>query len=105
MKEEFTAPDRLPDMLILPEGADPRRMATHFSGSGSKPNPNSHVFAPILSLRKEENLGSDYPQPFIDRLSAGELPEFIHLPAEGTIIKNESMAVPILTCVVLTGRP
>jgi hypothetical protein len=26
-------------------------------------------------------------------VSAGELPEFIHLPAEGVIIKNESMAV------------
>jgi len=84
---------RRPAVLILREGADPRRMATHFSGSGSKPNPNSHVFAPIVSLRKEENLGSDYPQPFIDKVSAGELPEFIHLPAEGTVLKNESMAV------------
>jgi hypothetical protein len=44
-------------------------------------------------LRKEDNLGNDYPQPFIDKVSAGELPEFIHLPAQGAVIKNESMAV------------
>jgi hypothetical protein len=84
---------RRPAVLILREGADPRRTATHLSGLGPKPNPNSHVFAPIVSLKKEDNLGNDYPQPFIDKVSAGELPEFIHLPAEGVIIKNESMAV------------
>ncbi len=84
---------RRPAVLILREGTDPRRMATHSSGIGSKPNPNSHVFAPIVSLRKEDNLGNDYPQPFIDKVSAGELPEFVHLPAQGTVIKNESMAV------------
>jgi hypothetical protein len=84
---------RRPAVLILREGTDPRRMATHLSGIGSKPNPNSHVFAPIVSLRKGDNLGSDYPQPFIDKVSAGELPEFVHLPAQGTVIKNESMAV------------
>lgn len=84
---------RRPAVLILREGTDPRKIATHFSGIGSKPNPNSHVFAPIVSLRKEDNLGNDYPQPFIDKVSAGELPEFVHLPAQGTLIKNESMAV------------
>ena len=84
---------RRPAMLILREGTDPRRTATHLSGIGSRPNPNSHVFAPVVSLKKEDNLGSDYPQAFIDKVSAGELPEFIHLPAEGLIIKNESMAV------------
>jgi hypothetical protein len=84
---------RRPALLILREGTDPRRAATHFSGLGPKPNPHSHVFAPIVSLRKEENLGSDYPQPFIDKVSAGDLPEFIHLPAQGAVIKNESMAV------------
>ena len=84
---------RRPAVLILREGADPRRTATHFSGLGPRPNPNSHVFAPIVSLRKEDNLGNDYPQPFVDKVCAGELPEFIHLPAEGIVIKNESMAV------------
>jgi len=84
---------RRPAVLILWEGTDPRRTATHVSGLGPKPNPNSHVFAPIVSLKKEDNLGNDYPQAFIDKVSAGELPEFIHLPAEGVIIKNESMAV------------
>ncbi len=79
---------RRPAVLILREGSDPRRTATHFAGSGSKPNPNSHVFAPIISLRKEENLGNDYPQPFIDKVSACELPEFIHLPAEGKWFKQ-----------------
>lgn len=84
---------RRPAVLILREGTDPRRTATHFSGIGPKPNPHLHVFAPVASLRKEDNLGNDYPHPFIDKVSAGELPEFIHLPAEGTVIKNESMAV------------
>lgn len=84
---------RRPAVLILREGTDPRRTATHFSGMSAKPNPNSHVFAPIVSLRKEDNLGSDYPQPFIEKVNAGELPEFIHLPAEGIVIRNESMAV------------
>ena len=80
-------------MLILREGIDPRKLATHFSGVGQKPNPNSHVFAPIVSLRKEGNLGNDYPPEFIEKVSSGELPEFIHLPAEGAVIKNESMAL------------
>jgi hypothetical protein len=84
---------RRPAVLILRDGTDPRRTATHFSGLGPKPNPNSHVFAPIVSLKKEDNLGNDYPAAFIDKVSAGELPEFIHLPAEGVIIKNDSMAV------------
>jgi len=84
---------RRPAVLILRDGTDPRRTATHVSGIGAKPNPHSHVFAPVVSLRKEDNLGNDYPQPFIDKVIATELPEFIHLPAQGTIIKNESMAV------------
>jgi hypothetical protein len=84
---------RRPAVLILRDGCDPRKMATHFSGIGAKPNPNSHIFAPIVSLRKEENLTTDYPATFIEKVAAGELPEFIHLPAEGTVVKNESMAV------------
>jgi hypothetical protein len=84
---------RRPAVLILREGTDPRRLAKNFSRVGQKPNPNSHVFAPIVSLRKEDNLGTDYPPEFIDKVAAGELPEFIHLPGEGLVIKNESMAL------------
>jgi hypothetical protein len=84
---------RRPAVLILREGVDPRRMATFVTGAGHKPNPNSHVFAPVVSLRKEDNLSKDYPADFIAKVVANELPEFIHLPAEGTEIRNESMAV------------
>lgn len=84
---------RRPAVLILREGTNTRRMATHVTGTGPKPNPDSHVFAPVVSLRKEENLDHAYPQPFIDKVAATELPEFIHLPAEGSVLKNESMAV------------
>jgi len=84
---------RRPAILILREGVNPRRTATHVAKIGHKPNPDSHVFAPIVSLRKEDNLGTDYPQAFIEKVSAGDLPEFIHLPADGSVIKNESMAV------------
>ena len=84
---------RRPAVLILREGINTRHMATHITGIGRKPNPNSHVFAPVVSLRKEENLAHEYPQAFIDKVAANELPEFIHLPAEGTVLKNESMAV------------
>ena len=84
---------RRPAVLILRDGTDPRRMAKHLSGFGTRPNPHSHVFAPVVSLRKEDNLGNDYPQPFVDKVIAAELPEFIHLPAQGTVIRNESMAV------------
>jgi hypothetical protein len=84
---------RRPAVLILREGVDTRRLALSYSGTGAKPSPNSHVFAPIFSLRKEDNVGSDYPAAFIEKVSLGELPEFIHLPAEGSILRNESMAV------------
>lgn len=84
---------RRPAILILRDGCDPRRMATNISSERSKPNPNSHIFAPIVSLRKEDNVTHDYPEPFIEKVVACELPEFVHLPVEGTVIKNESMAV------------
>jgi hypothetical protein len=84
---------RRPAVLVLREGLNPRRVATHATGVGQKPNPDTHVFAPVVSLRKEENLSSDYPPAFIDKVINGSLPEFIHLPAEGTVIRNESMAL------------
>ncbi len=84
---------RRPAVLVLREGTDTRRLANTYAGIGSKPNPQSHVFAPIFSLRKEGNVGADYPEKFIAKVAAGELPEFIHLPAEGLTLPNESMAV------------
>ena len=93
---------RRPAVLVLREGVDTRRLAGTYAGIGSKPNPQSHVFAPIFSLRKEENVGSDYPTAFIDKVVASDLPEFIHLPAEGTVLRNESMAV--LTQLQLHGE-
>ena len=84
---------RRPAVLVLREGLNPRQVATHATGIGHKPNPNTHVFAPVVSLRKEENLGSDYPPAFVERVANGSLPEFLHLPAEGTVIRNESMAL------------
>ena len=93
---------RRPAVLVLREAIDPRRLAISYAGSGVKPNPQSHVFAPIFSLRKEDNVGHDYPAAFIERVAAGELPEFIHLPAEGTMLRNESMAV--LTQLQLHGE-
>jgi hypothetical protein len=84
---------RRPAVLVLREGLNPRRVATHATGVGQQPNPDTHVFAPVVSLRKEENLGHDYPQAFIEKVVSGILPEFIHLPVEGTVIRNESMAL------------
>jgi hypothetical protein len=84
---------RRPSILVFRDGIDTRRMATFFSGIGDKPNPGEHIFAPIVSLRKEANLGTDYPPGFIAKVREGEIPELIYLPPDGTVIKNESMAV------------
>lgn len=85
---------RRPAVLLLREGVDTRRLAQSYGGDGRvKPNPQAHVFAPVFSLRKEGNVGADYPAPFIAKIAAGELPEFIHLPANGLTLPNESMAV------------
>jgi len=62
---------RRPAVLVLREGLNPRRVATHATGVGHKPNPDTHVFAPIVSLRKEENLGGDYPPYSSKRSSTG----------------------------------
>ena len=84
---------RRPALLVLREGIDTRRLANTYAGIGARPNPQTHVFAPIFSLRKEDNVGQNYPAPFIEKVALGELPEFVHLPAEGTVLRNESMAV------------
>lgn len=85
---------RRPGVLIVREGLDTRRLAGAMAGQlPRRPNPNSHVFAPVISLRKEGNIGQDYPAGFIEKVKAVELPEFVYLPPDGTILKNESMAV------------
>lgn len=85
---------RRPGVLIVREGMNPRRLANMVAGIlPKKPNPDCHVFAPVVSLRKEGNVGQDYPQGFIEKVQAGDLPEFIYLPPDGTVLKNESMAV------------
>jgi hypothetical protein len=85
---------RRPGVLVIQEGVNPRRLANVLAGIlPKKPNPDCHVFAPVVSLRKEGNVGRDYPDGFIDKVKAGDLPEFIYLPPDGTVLKNESMAL------------
>ncbi len=84
---------RRPGLLVLREGTSPRRLANFIMGRGDKPNPTEHLFAPIISLTKEASTGEDYPQKFIDRVREGHHPEFIHLPPDGVVLRNESMAV------------
>jgi hypothetical protein len=85
---------RRPGVLVIREGVSPRRLANVLAGIlPRKPNPDCHVFAPVVSLRKEGNVGRDYPDGFIDKVKAGDLPEFIYLPPDGTVLKNESMAL------------
>jgi hypothetical protein len=86
---------RRPAVLIWRDGFDPRKYA-RFSTGGThhRPEPTTHVFAPVFSLRKADNVSQDYPEAFIQGLVDGDkYPDFLHLPAEGTVIKNESMAV------------
>lgn len=86
---------RRPAVLIWRDGYDPRRYANFSSGRlGRRPEPSTHVFAPVFSLRKNDNLSRDYPDEFIQALIEGDkYPDFVHLPAEGVVIRNESMAV------------
>ena len=85
---------RRPGVLVVREGVNPRRLANLVAGtSPRKPNPDCHVFAPVVSLRKQGNVGRDYPDGFIEKVKSGELPEFIFLPADGKVLLNESMAV------------
>jgi hypothetical protein len=85
---------RRPGILVVREGINPRRIANVLAGTSlKKPNPDCHVFAPVVSLRKEGNVGRDYPDGFIDKVKAGDLPEFIYLQPDGIILKNESMAL------------
>ena len=85
---------RRPGILVVREGVDPRRLANAVVGRGpAAPNPSCHVFAPVVSLRKEGNIGQDYPEGFIEKVKAGSLPEFIYLPPDPSVLRNESMAI------------
>lgn len=84
---------RRPGLLVVREGVSPRRLASFIVGRGEKPNPAEHVFAPIISLKKRDNTGQDYPEPFIERVRNGQHAEFIYLPPDGAVLRNESMAV------------
>lgn len=84
---------RRPAVMVLREGVNPRRLATHLSGQGPKPNPATHVFAPIVSLVKEHDASHAYPAEFVEKVKQGGLPEFLYLPGAGDVISNESMAV------------
>jgi hypothetical protein len=82
---------RRPAILIYREGINTRKLATYCAGIGDAPEPHEHVFAPIFSLRKEENVDSDYPDIFIQQVQTGKFPELMHLPPTSRIIRNESM--------------
>ena len=80
--------------MVVWEGVNPRRLANVLVGMlPKKANPDCHVFAPVVSLRKVGNIGRDYPDGFIEKVKDGELPEFIYLPPDGIVLKNESMAL------------
>jgi hypothetical protein len=83
-----------PAVLLFKSGLHPRRFANYSSGLTHKPvNPNHYVFAPIYSLRKQDNIGHDYPSAFITDLQAGKFPHLLYLPAYKNHLPNESMAV------------
>jgi hypothetical protein len=84
---------RRPGLLVFRDGNNPRKMATCAAGIGKAPNPVEHVFAPVVSLRKEGNIGKDYPDDFIEIVKKGKIAALIYLPADGSILKNESMAI------------
>jgi len=81
-------------VLLFKGGLHPRRFAQYIARLTTKPvNPSHYVFAPIYSLRKQDNVGNDYPPVFISDLQAGKFPYLLHLPAHGSHLPNESMAV------------
>lgn len=85
---------RRPAVLLFKGGLHPRRFAQFAAGLTTKPVNASHfVFAPIYSLRKENNVGHDYPPDFISNLQSGKYPHLLHLPAYKHFLPNESMAV------------
>lgn len=84
---------RRPAVLIIRDGLNTRKLATHLSGIGPRPNPQTHAFAPIISMTKEHDADRNYPEVFATKVKDGILPEFLYLPIEGNVITNESMAI------------
>ena len=83
-----------PAVLLFKSGINMRRFSQLAAGLTSKPvNPNHCVFAPVYSLRKDENLSTDYPDAFIEKLKNGDYPNLLHLPAYKSHLPNESMLV------------
>lgn len=82
-----------PAVLMHRDCLNHRREADYLAKVTGKPvAANRRLFAPIFSLKKETG-ERDFPQPFIDLVSAGKLPHIIYLPAYVPPIINESMLV------------
>jgi len=85
---------RRPAVLIYKDCHNLRKFAGIESGiQGGASFPNKHVFAPIYSLRKEENLDSSFPEKFIQNVKDHKYPNIVFLPSYATLLKNDSMLV------------
>lgn len=83
-----------PAVLLFKSGIDMRRFSRFATGLTSKPvNPNHYVFAPVYSLRKDDNISTNYPDAFIEKVKNGDYPNLLHLPAYKSHLPNESMLV------------
>lgn len=83
-----------PAVLLFKSGINMRRFSLFEIGRTSKDVlPNHYIFAPIYSLKKEENVQTDYPEPFIEKVKDNTYPHLQHLPAYKTHLPNESMVV------------
>jgi hypothetical protein len=77
-----------PAVLIMKDCYNMRRFAL-----GQHKGPNRHVFAPIYSLRKDDEQHQDFPEEFIENVKAEKYPNILYLPPYGTTLRNESMLV------------
>ena len=88
----LTKVKRRPAVLVLRDCYNMRRFADRDIGLRNiRVEPNRHVFAPVYSLRKEENLGTNYPDAFVEKAKEGKYPNVVFLPAFDTLLKNDSM--------------
>ncbi len=85
---------RRPAVLIYKECYNMRKFADVTGGiRGGIVKPNRHIFAPIYSLRKEENLEKSFPATFISKVQNNDYPNILFLPAYSTVLKNDSMLI------------
>ena len=90
----ITKVKKRPSILLFKGCVNLRRFAILHAGLTSKPvNPNHYVFAPIYSLRKEGNIGHNYPEKFIVDLQNNKFPNLLFLPAYKNYLPNDSVAV------------